>query len=114
MGCQIDAADGVADSTYFDFGHEFRKAKKIHKCCECEGEIQPGESYRYDKGKFDGDFFTEKTCALCAEIRSKLFCTWIFGEMWECLAQESVFTLSLADLSEAAIDELNEFWKSNQ
>ena len=112
MGCQIDGADGVLDGGLAQFGEVVRKARKIHKCCECGEEIRPGESYRVDSGKYDGEFFSEKTCLLCAEIRGKLFCSWIYGEMWELLAEESVFTLSLAGLSEAAIDELNEFWKS--
>ena len=110
MGCQIDV-DG-AEGTRLSL--VMRQAKKPHKCIECRKEINPGESYEYQAGLLDGDFWTMKSCAVCAEIRTELFCTWIGGEMWEELREHSVWTLSLANLSEAAIDRLQEFWKANQ
>lgn len=41
------------------------KARKSHKCEFCGKEIIPGETYSYERGKFDGDFFVRKLCEPC-------------------------------------------------
>ena len=73
------------DGEYPEFS-EIRtpKAKRVHKCTECDRDILPGERYQYYIGKFDGDFCTEKTCSQCAEIRAAFSCEeWpMFGELW--------------------------------
>lgn len=43
----------------------FIRARKEHKCCECDITIQKGESYRAIKGKWDGSFYTYKQCLHC-------------------------------------------------
>ena len=43
-----------------------RRAKKEHKCDFCNKTIRPGEKYSYEKGKYDGEFFTRKLCNTCA------------------------------------------------
>lgn len=48
---------------------ETRKARKPHKCWECRAAIDPGEVYEHVRGKWDGDIWTFKTCALCLELR---------------------------------------------
>ena len=48
---------------------EIRKARKAHKCCECRGEIKPGELYEYFSGIWDYPE-TFKTCLECAELRA--------------------------------------------
>jgi hypothetical protein len=64
------------------------KARKPHRCYECRGPIDPGESYQKTAGKWDGDFCEFKTCALCAELRQwarisvPCFC-WTYGELHE-------------------------------
>jgi hypothetical protein len=60
------------------------KARKTHQCCECGKDIQRGETYQYWVGKFDGEMGYEKTCLICAEIRSSFSCeAWpLFGYMW--------------------------------
>jgi len=52
----------------------YRKARKEHKCCECEKVIEKGERYEIIAGKWDGDVSTFKTCLDCAAIRDELFC----------------------------------------
>lgn len=44
-------------------------ARKRHKCCECGGDIMPGEKYEYVSGKWDGQFDTFKTCERCCDLR---------------------------------------------
>ena len=76
---------GEGDGEYSEFHRtEFPKARKSHKCCECNREIHPGEKYEYVVGKFDGDLYKAKTCDHCAEIRRCLSCdmTPAYGTMW--------------------------------
>lgn len=61
------------------------KARREHRCCECERTIAAGESYQRYVGKFDGEMYCEKTCSQCAEIRSAFCCGggWpFFGDLW--------------------------------
>lgn len=44
------------------------KARKVHRCDECSGSINPGETYRQSSGKWAGDFMTYKMCPLCMEL----------------------------------------------
>ena len=65
------------------------KARKTHRCCECGREIGVGESHEYVSAKSDGGFYTNRTCAECAEIREAFVCgTWIYGELWESIREE--------------------------
>jgi hypothetical protein len=75
---------------YNDFYTEaWHRAVKPHTCIECARVIAPRESYHKASGKNDGDFFTEKTCAECAEIR-KAFCCggFVFGYLWESIREQ--------------------------
>jgi hypothetical protein len=69
-----DAWNEMADSCYCDydapefFHREIRRARKLHKCGECGGEIKPGEQYEHVRGKWDGDLTTIKTCERCVDI----------------------------------------------
>lgn len=60
------------------------RARKAHKCCECLRIIQPGERYERWSGRFDGDFFSQKTCHQCAEIRNAFTCggSWTTEALW--------------------------------
>lgn len=59
------------------YGHEERKARKAHKCCECHGAIQPGELYhfwnqgRYHHGVWDGKASNYKVCVDCEALRAE-------------------------------------------
>lgn len=44
------------------------KAKKFHRCDECRGWIEPGESYLNSFGIWDGSARTYKTCSDCREF----------------------------------------------
>lgn len=46
-----------------------KKARKVHRCCECGAEIQIGEQYERIAGKWDGEISVFKTCLTCSRIR---------------------------------------------
>jgi hypothetical protein len=53
------------------YGHEERKARKAHKCCECRGTIPPGEVYHYHHGVWVGEARDYKVCADCEALRAE-------------------------------------------
>lgn len=64
--CMIDGAD-IGNRFYVS---RLRKAKKEHRCGECERIIQPGERYEVATGKNDdGYLWRAKTCAQCCAAR---------------------------------------------
>ncbi len=67
------------------------KARKTWRCAECQRPINPGDRYEYVFGKFEGDLFTERTCAPCHEIRKAFVCgDWVFGQLWDAI-EEAIF-----------------------
>lgn len=42
-----------------------RRARKLHECDCCGGDIHPGETYVAHFSKFEGEVFFEKQCAAC-------------------------------------------------
>jgi hypothetical protein len=53
-----------------DFGAtKTLKARKQHRCDECGRHITVGETYHRHAGVYDGDFFTNASCAHCAVAR---------------------------------------------
>lgn len=77
-GCSIDM-EGEGPEFFSDSEHI---AKKEHQCSECLRDILPGEAYRRESGKWDGEFKTYKTCYDCLSLRAEFFCSWIYGEIW--------------------------------
>ena len=64
-------------------------ARKEHFCGECREIIKIGNSYEIIKMVYNGDgrISTFKTCMPCMNMRENLFkCGWIFGEIWNDLA----------------------------
>jgi hypothetical protein len=51
------------------------KARMHHRCCECDGVIQPGETYHRHFGIWEGDAMVFKTCNDCETLRSKVNAT---------------------------------------
>lgn len=47
-----------------------RTARKQHSCCECRGQIQPGERYNYHSGVWDGRAESFKVCPECDGLRA--------------------------------------------
>lgn len=46
------------------------KARKEHKCCECDGAIRVGEHYRKHHGIWNGEPGTYKVCDQCEDLRT--------------------------------------------
>lgn len=65
-------------------------ARKLHKCCECDEQIKPGEKYELVQGKWEGQMDKFNTCIPCSNIRND-YCPngYEFGGLseaiWECL-----------------------------
>ena len=47
----------------------YPKARREHRCCECNRIIKPGEEYQLYKGCWDGKWSDYKTCQECADQR---------------------------------------------
>ena len=61
------------------YSSELRKARKIHKCCECGTIIEKNEKYHYFSGIWDGEAHSFKTCQKCELLREY------------CLSSQSVY-----------------------
>lgn len=61
-----------------------KHARKRARCSECDGWIEIGASYQYVSGRNE-DFWTFKTCLICAEIRAAFSCDGEIygGTFWE-------------------------------
>jgi hypothetical protein len=78
--CLSNEADG--SNEFYDA--DIITARKEHRCSECHRPILPKQQYEYASGKYDGDFFTVKTCLDCMNIRDGLSCGggYVHGELW--------------------------------
>jgi len=75
-------ADFDGNVEFFNKAHHV--AAKEHRCHECRQPIPIGTVYEYVSGKFDGDFWTQKTCLICAEIADTFYCEGrVYGNLWE-------------------------------
>jgi hypothetical protein len=61
------------------------KARKQYVCCECHGDILPGQSYERAKGVWSGGgFWAQHTCVACSRVRDSLMRgSWAYGELWD-------------------------------
>jgi hypothetical protein len=50
------------------WSEKWRKARKPHRCCACGETIQPGHTYHYLSGIWDGSAEDYKHCARCWTI----------------------------------------------
>jgi len=64
---------------------KIKTARRIHRCGECDKDIQPKHKYESQAYVFDGAFHHEKRCLICAEIRDAFLeegCAYCPGDMW--------------------------------
>lgn len=75
------------------------KARKHHKCCECNRTIYPKEEYEKTVGKWDGEFQEFKACMTCVLVRAEYNkylrryddpCGPCIGGLWESLHGSSI------------------------
>ena len=75
-----------------------QKARMLHRCGECHGDIIKGEVYHVLVGVHEGDFYHEKQCMDCHPVYMKINdAHWKdthegipFGSMYECLSNEEL------------------------
>lgn len=85
------------------------RAKKKHRCYECNGEILPGEQYEYSANKYDGRMWQYHVCERCYDIRMFVqnnvpcFC-YAYGGLQE-TAEEAI-----EDAYDRARDEVRGLW----
>lgn len=73
----FDGYNDVCDSSVV-------KARKQHKCCECDNSIEVGSIYKRTSVLFDGSWSKYKTCARCANVASEFMkCGYHFGGLTE-------------------------------
>jgi hypothetical protein len=59
------------------------RARKPHKCYECDRTIEVGETYQRCSMKCDGELGSYCTCLTCAEIRHAFYCEYeTIGDFW--------------------------------
>jgi hypothetical protein len=63
------------------FRSKMVKARKLHKCIECNTIITAGEIYERATGKWNGYFDSFATCKICAMIRKDFVPCSSFGEL---------------------------------
>jgi hypothetical protein len=77
--CDAEEADVVR--------HEYRRARKPHRCYECGARIVPGERYEHTGMVYDRTASSHATCLGCVEIRAalaKVCRCWSFGAVLDC------------------------------
>lgn len=50
-----------------------RKARKPHRCDLCRSQIEIGETYFYESGKFEGSMFENHVCNDCNPLQEAFF-----------------------------------------
>jgi hypothetical protein len=84
-GCDVCiGGEFDGDSNEF-YSSAIRKARKPFICCECRRTVERGTEYERAAMKYEGEFFTYKTCSLCVEIRTVFTCgrSWLVECLWE-------------------------------
>jgi hypothetical protein len=85
-GCSCVWVDGYGENSIQDT--DKRTARKPHKCCECDRQIDKGETYYYDTVLYDREWDHYKTCADCYSVRNAFFCDgWPYGDVWMALTE---------------------------
>lgn len=103
MSCAISIGGGDCDGYPEFHNRQELKARKAYVCLECRVEIEPGQMYFRDTGKFDGEFYSEKTCAACADIAASFQSPeggGAMGSLWEEMREQ------FRDLTTACFDQL--------
>lgn len=85
--CPLSSGDGYPDFTFTTW----RKARKVHECCECGNDIQVSTRYEFTSGAWDGNMSTYKTCSVCVELRKHFGCEgWVYEQLWTDLEENFI------------------------
>ena len=100
-GCvYVDDLDGPATV----LSQKIVKARKQHRCCNCDNPIKPSVSYEKIVTVEDGGLYTYKTCEDCLSIRDAFFCTSYYFEFIGPL-QEHIYAID-GNVSSECIESL--------
>lgn len=94
-----DVCIGIDDVDSIDLIEEAtRKARKPHKCCECQLPIPIGATYQHVVGRYDGEICVYDTCAICVEIRAVFTCGrgWYYESLWDEMRERAFEHLTTA------------------
>jgi len=80
-----DCNDYEAPAVYHEV---IRQANKGHRCGECRGSIKPGHHYWENRGLWDSQWSTHKTCGSCHVVANNLLNCYSFGDLMECIDNE--------------------------
>ncbi len=100
--CIYTSAKDGDPPVYYDA--TMRKARKVHKCTECSGEIKPGTKYEDARGKWDDGPETFKTCSDCMSIRECFFCNSVAHTMIWALVGEHIVEMNGKVLCDGVAD----------
>lgn len=85
MSCDCDAEMPSA------FRQWRPRARKRHRCLECHGFIETGETYQKSSGVWNGQGCSFTTCEQCHALRNDVRkltgCCYIFGDLWQSIVQ---------------------------
>lgn len=82
-------------------------ARKAHRCAHCGSQIAPGSRYIKTVGRFDGDFFAERTHVDCSGLWHALFLDW--GDPYDGMAFDLLDVLPACGCADVVVAELNAY-----
>lgn len=98
-------------------------ARKNHECDECHRIIDYKTKYRLEVFEYYG-VGRHKTCLICNSVRTEMFCSFIYGQIWERLYDE--IDATDGDLPQSHIaalipgarakvcDVIEEYWRNHE
>lgn len=85
MECSCEIEVDCYDAQPTSFESFSKMARKRYRCTECSRTIMAGESYRWERGQWEGKRTTYRTCSDCLSIRDIFFQRWVYGEIIDAL-----------------------------
>ena len=80
-----DCSDFEAPAVFEDV---VRRARKRHRCGECQSLIKPSHSYWESRSLWDGRWSTHQTCGSCSVVGRTLVDCYTFCGLADCLAED--------------------------
>jgi hypothetical protein len=83
-----------------------KACRKPFLCCECKREVPKGKPYEKSVMKYEGDFYTYRTCMDCVNIRDGLRCGqgFLCESLWDDITEvfDQITTGCLAKIETAS------------
>ena len=99
MSCTIE--HGYYDlPSHYQLKSKKLTARKAHTCYECGCRIEKKQRFLIEQDVVDKRIITTITCIDCLSVREALFCTWIYGQLWQDLFENMSENFESAPSSE--------------